>query len=161
MFDRKRPFRHSFLLHGTLVAGAVVFGLPYAWLVGTSWKLDKELQTEEIRILPDKPIATLQSPWIDPQSFPAIVRAGAGVARPLASHIHHPGWLDGKAPERANGRCNKCLDEGDDRPISDLKSQMQNRSFMRASSAGYSTSFLTAPGRTLLGTSSRKPWTVY
>lgn len=72
MFDKKRPFLQSLLLHAILIAGAMVFALPYAWLVGTSWKLDKEVQTEDIRILPDKPIATLTSPWIDPQTFPPI-----------------------------------------------------------------------------------------
>ncbi len=82
MFDRKRPFWQSLILHAVLVAGAVVFALPYAWLVGTSWKLDKEVQTEKIQILPDKPIPSLTSPWIDPQAFPLIERPeGVTLAR--------------------------------------------------------------------------------
>jgi multiple sugar transport system permease protein len=72
MFDRRRPILNSTLLHGLLIAGAVVFALPYAWLVGTSWKLDKEVQSAEIRILPQKPIPAAHSPYIDTRQFPPI-----------------------------------------------------------------------------------------
>jgi multiple sugar transport system permease protein len=76
MLDRKRPFWKSSILHLVLLGGAVVFGLPYAWLVGTSWKLDKEVQTAQIRILPKRPVPTAVSPYIDTREFSEIERPG-------------------------------------------------------------------------------------
>lgn len=67
--DRKRPFWQTALLHAVLIGGSVVFALPFVWLAGTSWKLDKELQTEDVRILPTLPQARTVSPYIDENTF--------------------------------------------------------------------------------------------
>ncbi|MCK4660408.1 MAG: ABC transporter permease subunit [Phycisphaerae bacterium] len=67
--DRKRPIWKSLLLHAVLIGGSVVFALPYFWLVGTSWKLDKEVQSAKITILPQKPIPRAVSPYLDERQF--------------------------------------------------------------------------------------------
>ena len=77
MFDRKKPLWQSGTLHLALIAGSVIFALPYAWLVGTSFKLDKELQTGDVRIFPQKPIPTPVSPYIDARTFDPIARPQA------------------------------------------------------------------------------------
>ncbi len=69
------------LLHAVLIGGSAVFALPYAWLLGTSWKLDKEVQTAALRILPSRPIPAPASPYVDvrglpPPGRPAQVPAG-------------------------------------------------------------------------------------
>ncbi|MFQ5412388.1 MAG: ABC transporter permease subunit [Phycisphaerae bacterium] len=69
-----RPTWQRIVLHGALIGGSVLFLLPYIWLLGTSWKLDKELQTDEIRILPRAPVAELHSPYIDERTFDEIER---------------------------------------------------------------------------------------
>jgi len=70
--DRPRKFWQSSLLHFVLVLGSLVFALPYFWLVGTSWKLDKEVQSEAISIFPQRPIARVVSPYVDERHFPPI-----------------------------------------------------------------------------------------
>jgi multiple sugar transport system permease protein len=72
--DRKQPTWKSAVLHGVLAGGSIVFALPFLWLVGTSWKLDKEVQTEEITIFPQRPIPRLYSPYVDERHFPEISR---------------------------------------------------------------------------------------
>ena len=74
MLDRKKPIWNSGLLHLALIAGAVVFALPYAWLVGTSFKLDKEVRSAEIRIFPQRPIPVQASPYIDRRQFAELAR---------------------------------------------------------------------------------------
>ncbi len=49
--DRKRPIWQSALLHAVLIGGSLVFAMPFFWLVGTSWKLDKEVQSDDIALI--------------------------------------------------------------------------------------------------------------
>lgn len=63
-----------------MIGGSLIFALPYFWLVGTSWKLDKEVQTEEITIFPQRPIPRLVSPYLDERQFAEIERP-EGVGR--------------------------------------------------------------------------------
>ncbi|MFH0982886.1 MAG: carbohydrate ABC transporter permease [Planctomycetota bacterium] len=72
--DRRRPAWKSLLLHAALIGGSVVFALPYVWLVGTSWKLDKEVQSAKITIFPQKPIPHAVSPYLDDRQFVAMER---------------------------------------------------------------------------------------
>jgi multiple sugar transport system permease protein len=67
--DRRRPVWKSLLLHAVLIGGSLVFALPYFWLVGTSWKLDKEVQSEKISILPQRPVPRAVSPYLDDTQF--------------------------------------------------------------------------------------------
>ena len=72
--DRSRPAWKSALLHALLIGGSVVFALPFVWLVGTSWKLDKEVQGEEITIFPQRPVPRSQSPYVDERHFSEIAK---------------------------------------------------------------------------------------
>lgn len=56
-------------LHLALIAGSAMFLLPYVWLLGNSWKLDKETQSEGLDLLPRAPEPRLKSPYIDPRTF--------------------------------------------------------------------------------------------
>ncbi len=72
--DRHRAIWRSAVFHALLIVGSVVFALPFFWLVGTSWKLDKEVQSDEITIFPQRPIPRLRSPYVDERHFPEIER---------------------------------------------------------------------------------------
>lgn len=63
--DGRRPFWHSTLLHTVLIFGSLVFALPFVWLIGTSWKLDKEIQTDRITLMPRRPEPRPSSPYVD------------------------------------------------------------------------------------------------
>jgi ABC-type glycerol-3-phosphate transport system permease component len=57
-----------------LITGALVFALPYGWLVGTSFKLDKEVRSADFRIFPQKPVPSPVSPYIDVREFQEITQ---------------------------------------------------------------------------------------
>jgi len=67
--DRKRPTWQSLLLHSTLIVGSLVFALPFVWLIGTSWKLDKEIQTDQITLMPRRPEPRPVSPYLDDRVY--------------------------------------------------------------------------------------------
>lgn len=67
--NQKPPPWQRLLLHGILIGGSIMFLLPYMWLVGTSWKLDKEIQSKEINILPQSPAPRAVSPYVDDRTF--------------------------------------------------------------------------------------------
>ena len=109
--DRKRPFWKSSILHVVLIGGSLVFALPYFWLVGTSWKLDKEVQTAKITIFPQKPMPRAVSPYLDERHFPEIEkpeelprhRWNHWMRDALAEEIGKvvDAWLDDARDERA------------------------------------------------------------
>lgn len=51
--------------YALLLTGAVVFSLPFLWMVGTSMKADRELFTGDLRLFPQAPRPRLQSPYVD------------------------------------------------------------------------------------------------
>ncbi|MBN2559547.1 MAG: carbohydrate ABC transporter permease [Phycisphaerae bacterium] len=85
--NHTRPIWRRLLLHGVLIGGSLLFLLPYLWLLGTSWKLDKEIQSEEIHIFPQTPAPRSRSPYIDERTFPEIKRP-EGV-----DHDRWVGWM--------------------------------------------------------------------
>jgi ABC-type glycerol-3-phosphate transport system permease component len=48
-----------------LVFGAIIFSLPFVWLISTSIKSDQEMFSEKLKLFPGKPTASLQSPYLD------------------------------------------------------------------------------------------------
>src|SRR5262249_22782365 len=67
--DKPRPLWQTALLHLVLIASSVIFALPFVWLIGTSWKLDKEVQSEKVEILPSAPVPTARSPYVDSRAY--------------------------------------------------------------------------------------------
>lgn len=65
----KQPLWHRGVLHAILIGGSAMFLLPYVWLLGTSWKLDKEIQQEDFSLLPQRPMPRTVSPYIDERTF--------------------------------------------------------------------------------------------
>ena len=74
MTDKPRTWYGNWVLHAVLIGGSLAFALPYAWLAGTSFKLDKEVQSDEIHIFPQRPVPRAVSPYIDPRQFPPMTR---------------------------------------------------------------------------------------
>lgn len=72
--NRSLPIWRRLLLHAVLLGGSLVFVLPYLWLLGTSWKLNKEVQAEGASIFPQAPAPRTQSPYIDERTFRDIER---------------------------------------------------------------------------------------
>ncbi len=52
-------------IYGLLFGGAVVFAIPFVWMVGTSLKVDREMFGETITLLPQKPVPADISPYLD------------------------------------------------------------------------------------------------
>jgi len=57
------------LIYGLLLAGSALFSLPFMWMVATSLKVDRELFTEHLHILPMAPLPVQRSPYIDLRQF--------------------------------------------------------------------------------------------
>jgi ABC-type glycerol-3-phosphate transport system permease component len=53
------------LVYALLLGGALVFSLPFVWMVGTSVKVDRELFADGLHFFPESPRPRLQSPYID------------------------------------------------------------------------------------------------
>jgi len=77
MDDTPRTWYGNTTLHAVLIGGSLMFALPYIWLAGTSFKLDKEIQSDDIRIFPQRPIPREKSPYIDERHFSAIEKPEA------------------------------------------------------------------------------------
>jgi len=59
----------NLLVYGLLLAGSAIFSLPFLWMIGTSVKVDRELFTEKLHLLPMAPRPVRRSPYIDLRQF--------------------------------------------------------------------------------------------
>jgi len=57
------------IVYLTLITGAIVFSFPFVWMAATSVKVDRELQTRDLRILPLTPHPHARSPYIDTELY--------------------------------------------------------------------------------------------
>jgi len=62
---RVREGSRALLIYGLLAGGSAVFVLPFVWMVGTSFKVDREMFGEKITLLPMRPIPAVASPYLD------------------------------------------------------------------------------------------------
>jgi ABC-type glycerol-3-phosphate transport system permease component len=58
------------LIYGLLLGGSIIFSLPFAWMIGTSFKVDREMFGEQITFLPLRPVPAAASPYLDEHYFP-------------------------------------------------------------------------------------------
>ncbi len=59
----------ALMIYGLLFGGAMVFSLPFIWMVGTSFKVDREMFGESITLFPMRPVPSAVSPYLDDQYF--------------------------------------------------------------------------------------------
>ena len=71
-----RILRHV-VVYGLLVVGAVAFSFPFLWMASTSVKVDRELYSEGIHLVPLTPVARVKSPYVDDRYYPKPQEAGA------------------------------------------------------------------------------------
>ena len=60
----------TILLYLLLLAGSAVFALPFLWMVGSSFKVDREMFGSKLTLFPRRPAPPSASPWLDPHAFP-------------------------------------------------------------------------------------------
>ena len=56
-------------IYGLLLGGSAVFALPFAWMLGTSFKVDREMFGSRITIWPMRPVPAARSPYVDRRYF--------------------------------------------------------------------------------------------
>ncbi|HEY3661617.1 MAG TPA: ABC transporter permease subunit [Chthoniobacterales bacterium] len=59
----------TLVIYLLLIGGSLVFVWPFLWMAATSAKLDRELFSETIHFLPQRPIPRLQSPYVDDRLY--------------------------------------------------------------------------------------------
>ena len=57
------------LIYALLVGGSILFSIPFAWMAATSFKVDRELFTRDLRFVPLTPVPAAQSPYVDEAYF--------------------------------------------------------------------------------------------
>ncbi|MCX7046330.1 MAG: ABC transporter permease subunit [Candidatus Sumerlaeota bacterium] len=62
-------FSERIILHGVLIAGAIIFSFPFCWLLLTSVKPRREMASEHVKLWPKIPRPRIQSPYIDPDEY--------------------------------------------------------------------------------------------
>ena len=68
-----RPLR-TILLYLLLLGGTAVFTLPFLWMIGSSFKVDREMFGHKFTLWPQRPVPAAASPWLDPTAHPAPAR---------------------------------------------------------------------------------------
>ncbi len=69
MINKHRP-PTRLLLHAVLIAGALLFSLPFAWMIGTSMMDEREMLRPGVHLLPEAPEPRARSPYLDTSAFP-------------------------------------------------------------------------------------------
>lgn len=75
---KRSPF-HQLLVYALLLAGAIIFTFPFIWMVSSSMKVDREMFTEDLKVLPNTPRPMAKSPYVDDAYFNSISEGGVSV----------------------------------------------------------------------------------
>lgn len=70
MFRRLGGAVRTIVIYSLLLGGSAVFALPFIWMVGTSFKVDREMFGEKITLYPARPVPAQVSPYLDARYFP-------------------------------------------------------------------------------------------
>ncbi|AKJ63609.1 carbohydrate ABC transporter permease [Kiritimatiella glycovorans] len=87
---RMRRFRgvlRTVVLYTLLIGGSALFTVPFVWMIGSSFKVDREMFTEELKILPRRPIPAKRSPYLDARTFSKPEEEVFARARPMIEEI--------------------------------------------------------------------------
>jgi multiple sugar transport system permease protein len=86
-------------IYGLLLGGAAVFSLPFLWMIGTSFKVDREMFGDRITFFPMRPVPAVSSPYLDTRYFPEPKdERAAGMVRALLGAMELR--LDPNIPDR-------------------------------------------------------------
>ncbi|HMP76885.1 MAG TPA: ABC transporter permease subunit [Kiritimatiellia bacterium] len=66
---RLRGLARALVIYGLLLGGAVLFSMPFVWMIGTSFKVDREMFGERITFWPMRPVPAAASPYLDATYF--------------------------------------------------------------------------------------------
>ena len=58
------------VLYGLLIGGSAIFVLPFLWMIGTSFKLEREMASTELTFIPQTPVPAQVSPYFDLRYYP-------------------------------------------------------------------------------------------
>ena len=65
-----KSFR-TLLIYFLLIGGSLVFVWPFLWMAATSMKIDREMFSEQMKLMPSTPLPAMHSPYIDTRTFAA------------------------------------------------------------------------------------------
>lgn len=108
------PWLKRTVLHGALLLGSLIFALPIAWLISTTFKYEEEVFIFPPKWVPAIAQRPLESPWIVPK--------GEAVPRPEAVSPERWELLQPQLEEALSNRSLEILDDGrlDGLPPDDL-----------------------------------------
>jgi multiple sugar transport system permease protein len=97
-----------FLVYFLLIAGSLVFAWPFIWMAGTSVKLEREVLSNPSRLLPERPIPRMKSPYLDGRMFSEVTgprhdEAIAIIEEQIRSHAW-PSERDGEVARQQTAR---------------------------------------------------------
>ncbi len=88
-------------VYALLVVGAAIFAWPFLWMTTTSLKVDREMFGEKIRLMPQRPLPQVQSPYIDARYFDDV--EGQRMAELLPALEEHLRTMNYPWPEDVDG----------------------------------------------------------
>jgi multiple sugar transport system permease protein len=74
----KRSLAHQLLVYVLLIAGALAFAFPFVWMASSSMKVDREMFSEDLKILPMAPRPMGKSPFVDDAYYTSLAPTGPG-----------------------------------------------------------------------------------
>lgn len=69
----KRSIPKTTIVFAVLIVGAIVFAMPFIWMAATSVKVETELFSKGLRILPSEPVPRAVSPYVDERVYEDLV----------------------------------------------------------------------------------------
>ncbi len=70
MSNRFTELARTLAIYALLLGGGLLFALPFLWMIGTSFKVDREMFGEKIKFWPLRPVPAVTSPYLDTKYFP-------------------------------------------------------------------------------------------
>jgi multiple sugar transport system permease protein len=74
----KRSLPHQLLVYVLLIAGAIAFAFPFIWMTSSSMKVDREMFSEDLKVLPMAPRPMAKSPFVDDAYYASLPATGPG-----------------------------------------------------------------------------------
>lgn len=87
---RFQEFCRHFWIYALLIGGSIIFVWPFLWMATTSVKVDREMFAEKMRLLPQRPVPAVKSPYVDERYFADLpdFRQAPVFFRIIVNHLH-------------------------------------------------------------------------